>query len=247
MPLFIGTSGFDYPEWKGEFYPAGLRRADFLEHYASRFSACEINTTFYGLQTRETVDRWLTSTPADFQFAVKAHRRLTHVRQIGTERYAEFLGEFMGTLEPFGERLGCLLVQFPPTRERDDEALDRLLGSIPPEFSSAVEFRHESWDAPDVAERLAARDATLCLSDTTGDVPAALSPGPFAYVRLRSDCYTDEQREGWRALLAREAEHRDVYVFGKHKDVPANDPHAGAGFAEWLLQNAASARRRRTS
>jgi uncharacterized protein YecE (DUF72 family) len=236
MALFVGTSGFDYPEWKGEFYPAGLRRADFLEHYGSRFNACEINTTFYGLKDKTTFERWIASTPADFRFAVKAHRRLTHTNQIGTPAYLAFLQEFLETLAPM-TRLGCILIQFPPTRERDDEVLDRLLDAIPSEFACAVEFRHESWESPDVADRLVTRGATLCLSDTTGEVPAALPPGPFGYVRLRADRYSDEQREGWLSLLMREANQRDVYAFGKHKDVPANDPHTGAGFAEWLLRS----------
>jgi uncharacterized protein YecE (DUF72 family) len=239
VALFIGTSGWDYPEWKGEFYPAGLRRADFLAHYSSRLSACEINTTFYGLQTRETIERWLSSTPAEFRFAVKAHRRLTHTKQI-TPRYFEFLDEFLETLAPFGDRLGSLLIQFPPTRERDDEALDRLLAAIPTGYWCAVEFRHESWEVPDVAERLAARGATVCLSDTTGEVPDTLPPGPIGYVRLRADHYTEEQREGWLSLLSRSAEERDVYAFGKHKDLPADDPHAGAGFAEWLSRETRS-------
>jgi uncharacterized protein YecE (DUF72 family) len=233
--LFVGTSGFDYPEWKGEFYPAGLRRADFLEHYASRFNACEINTTFYGLKEKVTFERWISATPAGFRFAVKAHRRLTHTKQIGTPAYLAFLRQFLETLTPFAEQFGCLLVQFPPTRERDDQALDLLLEAIPSQFVCAVEFRHESWDSADVADRLAVKGATKCLSDTTGDVPAVLPPGPFGYVRLRADRYSDEQREGWLSLLMREAEQRDVYAFGKHKDVPANDPHTGAGFAQWLI------------
>jgi uncharacterized protein YecE (DUF72 family) len=233
MALFVGTSGWDYPEWKGEFYPASLRRADFLDYYSSQLGACEVNTTFYSLQTPETVERWLTSTPPSFRFAIKTHRRLTHTKNI-TARYFEFLHEFLETLEPFGDRLGSLLIQFPPTRERDDEALDRLLAGIPAQYSCAVEFRHESWDLPEVAERLGNKRATICLSDTTGEVPAALPPGPFGYVRLRAGHYTEEQREGWRSLLVREAERRDVYAFAKHKDVPANDPFTGAGFAHWL-------------
>jgi uncharacterized protein YecE (DUF72 family) len=236
MPLFVGTSGFDYPEWKGEFYPARLRRADFLEHYASRFGSCEINTTFYGLKAKETFERWVAATPAGFRFAVKAHRRLTHTKQIGTPAYLAFLREFLESLAPMLGQLGCLLVQFPPTRERDDEVLERLLDAIPSEFARAVEFRHESWESADVAERLAAKGATLCLSDTTGEVPKALPPGPFGYVRLRADRYGDEQRAGWLSLLTQEAEKRDIYAFGKHKDVPANDPHTGAGFAQWLVE-----------
>jgi uncharacterized protein YecE (DUF72 family) len=236
MPLFVGTSGFDYREWKGEFYPGDLPRTRFLEYYASRLDACEINTTFYGLQTQETFERWIAATPADFRFAVKAHRRLTHTKQIGSPRDDAFLQEFLETLEPLKGRLACLLIQFPPYRERDDEGLGRLLGRIPAGLSCALEFRHESWASPEVEERVAEAEATVCLSDTTGEVPSALPPGPFGYVRLRASHYSNEGREGWLTLLRREAGRRDVYAFGKHKDVPANDPHTGAGFAQWLVR-----------
>jgi uncharacterized protein YecE (DUF72 family) len=234
MPLFVGTSGWDYPEWKGEFYPASLRRADFLDYYSSCLSACEVNATFHRIHSKETFQRWVTSTPSAFVFAVKVHRRLTHTKQIGTPAYVAFLRRFLETLEPFGDRLRTLLVQFPPTRERNDEALEWVLANVAAELPCAFEFRHESWDSPGVAERIAANGATVCLSDTTGDAPATLPPGPFGYVRLRADHYTEEQRERWLSLLRREAEQRDIYAFSKHKDVPANDPFTGAGFAEWL-------------
>lgn len=236
MPMFVGTSGWDYPEWKGEFYPAGLRRAGFLEYYSSRFSACEVNTTFYGLQPRETFERWIATTPPEFRYAVKAHRRLTHVKQIGSPRDEYFLREFLETLEPLGERLACLLIQFPPYRERDDEGLARLLAWIPPHLPCALEFRHESWESAEVEELVARLGSTVCQSDTAGEAPSALPAGPFGYVRLRASHYGNEERDGWLSLLAREAERRDVYAFGKHKDVAADDPHTGAGFALWLVQ-----------
>jgi uncharacterized protein YecE (DUF72 family) len=234
MPLFVGTSGWDYPEWKGEFYPEDLRHARFLEYYSSRLSACEINSTFYGLQSKETFERWIVSTPADFRFAVKAHRRLTHTKQIGSPRNDDFLREFIESLAPLGDRLACLLVQFPPYRERDDEGLDRLLAGIPEDLPCALEFRHDSWFSAEVIERAVEAGATICLSDETGSVPNELPPGPLAYVRLRSSRYSPEEREGWLSLLARQAESRDVYAFAKHRDVAANDPFTGAGFAQWL-------------
>jgi uncharacterized protein YecE (DUF72 family) len=240
MPLFVGTSGWDYPEWKGEFYPAGLRRAGFLEYYSSRLGACEINTTFYGLQTQETFERWVASTPPKFRYAVKAHRRLTHTKQIGSARDDAFLQEFLETLQPLGDRLACLLLQFPPYRERDDEGLGRLLDRIPSHLRCALEFRHQSWASPEVEELVSDAGATVCLSDTTGEVPSDLPPGTIGYVRLRASHYSNEERDGWLSLLTREAERRDVYAFGKHRDVPADDPHTGAGFAEWLNRETCS-------
>jgi len=231
----IGTSGWAYKEWKPDFYPEDLPQRLFLQHYSSVLTACEINATHYRLQAESTVTRWAEETPESFRFAAKMHRRLTHSRDLaGDEAWFGFLDEFIAQLDPLGDRLGALLVQFPPTRRRDDAALARVLNALPDHMPAAVEFRHESWVDPSVSTRVA-KAGTVCWSDTSGDVPERLPPGPIAYVRLRADVYSDRQREGWRELVAREAEVRPVLVFTKHKDVPAGDPHRGVGLAEWLL------------
>jgi uncharacterized protein YecE (DUF72 family) len=235
MPLYVGTSGWDYSEWKGGFYPLDLPRKRFLEHYSSRLTACEINTTFYRLQPEGTFPRWVESIEPSFRFAVKAHRRLTHTKRIGSLRGQAFFHEFIESLEPFGERLHCVLFQFPPYRERDDDGIVRLLESVPRHLRCALEFRHESWHSPDVLRLVAEAGGTVCYSDTTGQPPPGLLPGPMAYVRLRAPLYSEGERAGWLSLLQREAKERDVYAFAKHRDVPAGDPFTGVGFAEWLV------------
>lgn len=234
MSLHVGTSGWAYREWKPAFYPAEVPQAAFLAHYAGRLGACEINATFYRLQSTTTVARWAAETPPGFRFAAKAHRGLTHTRALATAHSA-LLERFLASLTPFGERLGAVLVQLPPTRTRDDGALAALIDGLPPGLPFALETRHESWDAPAVAERVAAAGGTLCLAETAGRVPERLPDGPLAYVRLRAERYDDAAREGWRELLRREAEARPVYAFAKHEGVPAGDPRAGVGLAEWLL------------
>jgi uncharacterized protein YecE (DUF72 family) len=238
MALFVGTSGWDYREWRGGFYPPALPQRRFLEHYASVLSACEVNTTFYRVHSEATFERWRGATPECFRFAVKAHRRLTHRRMVLDEAWRDFLEGFMGSLAPIRERLGCILFQFPPNLERDDEGIDALLAALA-DIPFAIEFRHESWQDDDIAQRIAAHGGTVCLSDTTGTVAAGLPPGPRAYVRLRADRYSSAEREGWRELLEREAAVRDVYAFAKHKGVPAGDPHTGVGLAEWLASASA--------
>jgi uncharacterized protein YecE (DUF72 family) len=236
MSLHIGTSGWAYREWRPAFYPEGLPQDRYLAHYAERLTACEINATFYRLQTEATVGRWAGQTPPAFRFAVKAHRRLTHSRALPPHAGGdEFLARFLESLVGLGDRLGAVLLQFPPTRARDDGALADLLSCLPPGLPVALEFRHESWDAPAVEERVAASGGTLCVSETTGAVLPRLPGGPLAYVRLRADAYDDASRRGWRDLLEREAASRPVYAFAKHEGVPAGDPHAGVGLAEWLL------------
>ena len=237
MALFIGTSGWAYKEWKGAFYPRELPQSDFLRYYASILSACEINATFYRLQSESTLARWRQSTPDRFRLAVKAHRRLTHGRQIAADDASRaFKRTFLESLSALGPRLSCILFQFPPHRERDDGLLERLLADLPSNVHPALEFRHESWDSVEVRERVAGVGGTTCFSDVSGQPPDSLPPGPIAYVRLRADRYGDAERAGWLSLLRSEAEKRDVYAFAKHEGTPAGDPYAGVGLAVWLVQ-----------
>lgn len=236
MSLHVGTSGWDYPEWKPGFYPRALARDRFLAHYSSVLAACEINATHYRLHSEDAVARWADQTPDRFRFAAKAHRRLTHARTLPPAAGGDvFLERFLESLTPLGARLGAVLLQFPPTRERDDGALAGLLGCLPPGLPTAVEFRHESWLVPEVEERVAAAGGTICVSETAGALLPRLPEGPFAYVRLRADRYSPEARDGWRDLLEREAVDRPVYAFTKHEGLEAGDPYGGVGLAEWLL------------
>jgi uncharacterized protein YecE (DUF72 family) len=234
MALFIGTSGWAYKEWKPAFYPEKLAQARFLEHYARELSACEINATFYRLQSGPTFEKWAKETPEAFRFAVKAHRAITHGQTIAPEQ--DFLDVFLRSVATLGPRLGVVLFQLPPYRARDDEALERLMKALPSGRRYAFEFRHASWEKPEVAERIAAGGGTVCHAETEGTVPERLPPGPVAYVRLRAERYAPGTREAWRALLEREARSRDVYAFAKHEGVPAGDPFAGVGLAQWLAK-----------
>ena len=205
MAAHIGTSGWAYTEWKPDFYPDDLPQRRFLEHYGSVLGACEINATFYRLQSETAVERWAAETPDDFRFAAKVHRGLTHSRELAnTDSWFALLEDFLESVAPLGEGLGILLFQFPESRKRDDDALARVLDALPAGVPSGFEFRHESWSDSAVVQRIATRNATVCLADTSGEVPDRLPDGPTAYVRLRADRYTEAQRDGWRELLERE-------------------------------------------
>jgi uncharacterized protein YecE (DUF72 family) len=235
--LYVGTSGWAYREWKPGFYPPGVPQRRFLDHYTAVLSACEINATFYRLQTEPTVTRWATAVPPGFRFTVKAHRRLTHARLIGDP---DFLRTFLDTLRPLTAVLGAILFQFPPHRQRDDDGLERLLESRPSYISYAFEFRHESWDTPDVTARIAAAGAAVCVAETQGAPPPRLPEGAIAYIRLRSERYSRRTRSSWRRALIDEGVRRDTYAFTKHEGLPSDDPYGGVGLAAWL---AAGARR----
>ena len=233
--LYLGTSGWAYREWKPLFYPGDLPQTRFLEFYSGVLTACEVNATFYRLQSEKTFARWNSMTPDSFRFAVKAHRRLTHGKNIAPGPAArEFLDTFLKSVHILGSRLGPVLFQFPPYRKRDDEGLAALLDALPPNRPYAFEFRDESWNDDAVTQGIASAGGTVCFAETKGEVPAALPPGPVGYVRLRHDAYTDETRATWLELLRREAKERDVYVFTKHEGGPPDDPHGGVGLAGWL-------------
>jgi uncharacterized protein YecE (DUF72 family) len=237
MALYIGTSGWGYREWKPAFYPRGLPQARFLEHYGRSLNACEINATFYRMQSDATMLRWSSATPESFRFATKAHRRITHGRSMAPDSEGRsFLDTFLKSVSILGPRLGVVLFQFPPNRSRDDAALTALLEALPPGTSNAFEFRHESWNDPEVEELIAAAGGTVCISDTAGAVPTVLPAGPLGYVRLRTERYTDETRAAWWDLLEREASRRNVFAFAKHEGIPAEDPYGGMGLAQWLLE-----------
>jgi len=236
VTLYLGTSGWAYKEWKPDFYPADLPQTRFLEHYGTALNACEINATFYRLQAPETFTKWAAETPGSFRFAIKAHRRLTHSKSIAPDDRS-FLDAFLKSVATLGPRLGVVLFQFPPYRRHDIEQLDALLAALPKSTCYAFEFRHESWNRAEVAERIATAGATVCISNTDGTVPEALPPGPIAYVRLRTDRYSAEARDGWLRLLTSEGHRRDVFAFTKHEGIPAGDPFGGIGLAQWLSEN----------
>jgi uncharacterized protein YecE (DUF72 family) len=236
MALYVGTSGWAYAEWRGAFYPQRLPQSRFLEHYGSVLTACEVNATFYRIQPPSALERWAAVVPDGFRFTVKAPRRLTYRKRLAVdEGVAAFADEFLASLAPLARKLGCLLIQVPEFVERDDAALAGLLDLLPSELRFACELQHSSWEAPEVTTMLAERGGTVCVREEQGEVPPALPPGPVAYVRLKGMHYSDQSRDALRALFEREAGDRDVYVFARHKDVAADDPHTGAGLARWLV------------
>ena len=237
VSLHIGTSGWAYREWKPAFYPDGLPQDRFLTHYAGVLSACEINATHYRVQSEAAVARWAEATPPDFRFAAKAHRRLTHTRALPPAEGGDaFLERFLDSLAPLGTRLGAVLFQFPPTRRRDDVALEGLLGCLPPGLPVAVlEFRDDLLGRARGAraDRGGGRHGLRVGDRGRGPPePAARAAGLRPPARRE---LLGRGAGGWRELLEREAAERPVYAFAKHEGIPAGNPHAGVGLAEWLV------------
>jgi uncharacterized protein YecE (DUF72 family) len=232
--LFAGTSGFAYPAWKPGFYPAGLPQTKFLEHYASRLNAVEINYTFRHLPSATTLESWTNATPDGFAFAIKAHQRITHLLRLkGAEDATAF---FLKALEPLraAGRLGPVLFQLPPYLKYDREGLAAYLQILPPGVRVAFEFRDQSWLVDDVYALLREHNVSLCVAESEKlKVPEVIT-ADFVYYRLRKPDYSAAEIEAHtarcRELLATG---RDLYVMFKHEE-----DHTGALRAEQLLRSA---------
>ena len=159
----VGCSGWAYKDWKGRFYPADLKDRDRLAFYAARFDTCEINASFYRLPSEAAVAGWAEAAPEDFLYAWKVSRYITHNKKLKDCR--DSIDLVFGRMAPLGEHQGPALVQLPPMLRRNDERLADFLGWLPKGLRVTVEFRHDSWYAPEIYDLLARHDASLCISD----------------------------------------------------------------------------------
>jgi len=213
----VGTSGYNYPEWKGTFYPGDMKPARMLPYYAERFSTVEINATFYRMPTPATVEGWAKAVPAAFTFVLKAPQRITHFARL--KNVGDLVRFFCDTASVLGARLGPLFFQLPPNFKKNVVRLGELLAELPADRRAAFEFRHASWFDDDVYAALRARNAALCIADTEDGSTPAVSTADWGYLRLRAVDYTDAQLRDWVATLRRiGGDWQDAFVFFKHEE-----------------------------
>ena len=213
----IGTSGYSYPEWRGTFYPEKLPTGKMLPYYAARFPTVEINNTFYRMPNAKTIAAWDAETPPEFSFTLKASQRITHIARL--RDIDDSLRYFLDTARGLGPKLGPVLFQLPPNFKKDLARLDGLLTRLPADVRCALEFRHESWLAEDVYERLRAANAALCLADTEQETTPLQATADWGYLRLRDQGYTTADLEEWARTITRlGAGWRDTFVYFKHEE-----------------------------
>ncbi len=219
--LYAGTSGWAYPSWKPEFYPAKLPQKNFLQHYATQLNTVEVNFTFRQLVKETTIQKWIAESPAGFRFGVKAHQVITHIKRLkGT---ADFVPRFLSTIEPLAraEKLGPLLFQLPPNLKADSKLLEEFLATLPRAAASAFEFRHASWFTDEIFNLLQSHNRALCVAETEERVTPDVVTADFCYYRYRKPTYTVEER---RAMVERLREHlgqgRNVFAYFKHEETP---------------------------
>ena len=235
MTVWIGTSGWQYDDWRARFYPrqAPLRR--WLEEYAARFAVVESNNAFYRLPERRTFLDWAERTPDDFLLTVKVSRYLTHIRRLRDPH--EAVERFLGRVDGLGRKLGPVLLQLPPQLRCDAERLDRALGEFPRAMRVAVEFRHDSWYTTEIRDLLEQHRAALCLADRQGPLTPIWRTADWTYLRMHEGrarprpSYGPTALKSWAERLAdRWQPDEDCFVFFNN-DHRACAPRDAARFA----------------
>jgi uncharacterized protein YecE (DUF72 family) len=206
MPLLIGTSGWQYADWRDRVYPTGVPQRLWLEYYAERFDTVEVNNAFYRLPERATFEQWRERTGEGFVVAVKASRFLTHVKRLADPE--EPVARLLERAGGLGDRLGPILLQLPPNLRVDLGRLDRTLRCFPPSVRVAVEPRHDSWFSEELFDLLEERSVALCLADSPHRRTPLRRTTDWGYVRFHqgraspSPCYGRAALTSWARRLA---------------------------------------------
>jgi uncharacterized protein YecE (DUF72 family) len=234
MKLHVGTSGYSYKEWKGNFYPDDLPAKEMLSYYSRRLPAVEINNTFYRLPQPSMIENWKAQVPARFRFSIKATQRITHIKRLNNVAdETKYLLETAALLE---QRLGVVLFQLPPNFKKDIERLKAFLDLLQPDLRTAFEFRHESWFDDETFDLLHAGDCALVVSDTDEKpLTEIISTARWGYLRLRRTAYEENDLVGWMKRV-QDQKWKDAFVFFKHED-EGTGPKLAAQFLELAKAN----------
>jgi uncharacterized protein YecE (DUF72 family) len=214
--VFVGTSGYNYPEWRGTFYPEKFSTDKMLAYYAERFPTVEINYTFYRLPTEKLLAGWAAGTPEHFTFTLKAPRRITHDAKL--QRCEDITQTFCRTAATLGAKLAVLLFQLPPTYKKNTEALRAFTEVLPEGTRAAFEFRHPSWFDPEVFEVLRASNLALCVADSEKLSTPVEMTADYAYFRLRDEGYQQADIERWAEVIKGLTQVKSAFVYFKHEE-----------------------------
>ena len=230
--IYAGCSGWAYPSWKPDFYPAAVSAKNLLAYYATRLNSVEVNYTFRSLPTATTVKAWLDATSSDFRFSFKAPQRITHILRL--KSCQEALDQFARSLAPVAEadRLGVILFQLPPNMKADAERLNTFLGEAKNlDFRLTFEFRHASWFCPEIYSLLRAHSAALCIAESDELATPEEHTATFSCYRFRRSEYSANDLAAIRSRLQERATEGDVFAYFKHEESPS-----GALLAVSLLE-----------
>lgn len=214
--LWIGTSGYSYPEWKGSFYPEKISQKKMFAHYAERLATVEINHTFRAMPEAPVISGWAAAAPAGFRYSLKAPQQITHhKRLVGAEA---LLLELLAGARLLGDKLGVILFQLPPNLKKDTGKLGDFLALLPAGVRVAFEFRHASWHDDAVYEQLRARNAALCIADSESLATPVVATADFGYFRLRDEGYKRADIKRWsQSIAANATAWKETFVYFKHE------------------------------
>jgi uncharacterized protein YecE (DUF72 family) len=216
MKLYVGTSGYSYKEWKGNFYPETISASEMLSYYASHLPAVELNNTYYRMPLPNAVETWRAQVPKNFRFSVKAPQSITLYRRLKDAGWQT--KQMLKTVSALEDRLGAVLFRMPEDMKKDLARLESFLKELPADTPAAFEFRHATWFDEEVVQLLRRYNRVLVISDTdempTSDI---VKTADWGYVRLRRVQYSAADLKAW-AKQIKAQKWKTAYVFFKHDD-----------------------------
>jgi len=202
--VLIGCSGYYYSHWRNKFYPDSLSSARWLSYYSDIFNSVELNAPFYRLPQVSALKKYVVQTPADFQFAVKVHRQITHVQKLN--ECDKLIEDFFRRIqEGLGNKLGSILFQLPPSFICNEENFKRIEINIPSDKRVVIEFRNESWWNEKVFELLTSKGISFCNTDYAGLHQTFTQTSENFYARLHgaTQLFKSEYSESELEFFAR--------------------------------------------
>jgi uncharacterized protein YecE (DUF72 family) len=218
-PIWFGTSGFSYKEWRPSFYPEDLSDKQFLQYYANKLNSVEIDYTFYRMPSAKTIEGWKNATPASFRFALKASQQITHRERLKVP--SEALNYLLEVVPGLEARLGLILYQLPPFFKCDAQKLEMFVSALPRGIRAVFEFRHDSWYTADVYRILRNHNVGLCIHDADDHTTPLELTASFTYIRLRRSEYNPSLRHEWvDRLRIWSRDGIETFAYIKHEDNP---------------------------
>jgi len=222
VKAFVGVSGFSYPSWVGRFYPEGLKSEEFLGYYSKHLGSVEINSSFYAPPNAAMIKAWSAKTGADFRFAFKAPRLITHTLKLG-KGAPEASEKLSATLSGLGQRRGPVLFQLPPFSKLDHDLLQKFLSDTHGIAPKVFEFRHPSWFTDSTYRLLEDHGVGFCIAETEDLDPIFKVTGGFAYFRLRKDSYDEKTIDRWSEKISKASGvASECYVYLRHDETGEN-------------------------
>jgi uncharacterized protein YecE (DUF72 family) len=215
--IYIGTSGWNYDDWRGPVYPDDLPSNKWFEHYSQLFDTVEINNTFYQQPTHNTLDAWERQAPRGFIYAIKANRYITHMLKL--KHAGDAVDRLMRSGHHLKEHLGPFLYQLPPNWSKDLERLREFATHLPSKETHVIEFRNDNWLADDTFELMQELKLCLCVHDMLPRHPKQVT-GRVVYVRFHgpgqpkyANKYTPSQLKHWADWIQEVASNHVVYAY----------------------------------